>query len=84
MLRSENSSLVYEKSDALWVNPYISDQQQKTTKSTNIFRQQKYQNVCKVNDLQHQRPGGPGEPLASSSPLSIRACTDNSHNSERF
>ena len=28
MLMSENSSLIYEKSDVLWVNSYISKQQQ--------------------------------------------------------
>ena len=32
MLMSENSSLICDKKDVLWVNPYIEDQQQQQQK----------------------------------------------------
>ena len=40
MLMSENSSLIYDKSDVLWVNPYISDQQQQQQKQKQQQNQQ--------------------------------------------
>ena len=53
MLMSENSSLIHNESDVLWVNPYISDQKQKQQqhqkKQQQKQNQQQNQPISSVN-----------------------------------
>ena len=49
MLMSENKSLIYDKSDVLWVNPYITNQQQQQQQQQKQKQQQQNQQIYFVS-----------------------------------